>query len=349
MKKYLPFFFGTLVLLAGMLIALRIGGGSIPITWKDILDWMLGRPMNDMHRDVIQTVRLPRILMAALAGAVLSCSGGIYQALLRNPLADPYTLGVAGGATLGAVLALALSETLGRNVYLQSVPVVALAALAGGALTMLLIDLIARRITEGSFLTSSTLILAGVTINMVFASLILLIQYFADYTQVYAMIRWMMGGLDVVGYRDFVLLAPLGILGFALAFRHARDLDLIAVDPVTAASLGVRVEVVRRRLLMSASLMTAAVVALAGPIGFVGLIVPHAARMALGASHRRVIPACLLAGALFLIACDTLAQNILRISGGSAELPVGVITSMLGGPFFLYLLLRRNRAAAPWS
>ncbi len=337
---------GFSMLLAGILVALKIGSGAIEISWGELMRWSVGKSIDPDHSAVLGSVRLPRVLMAAMVGGILACAGTIYQALLRNPLADPYTLGVSGGATFGAVLAIAITAGLGRNAYLQSVPTVSFAALAGAMLAVMFIDRLAR--SWGMFSTSA-LILAGVTLNMVFSSLILLVEYFSDYTQVYKMIRWMMGGLDVIGYRDFILLAPLAFAGWSATLFHARDLDLLAVDPATAASLGVRVARVRWILLLAASLMTGAVVAMAGPIGFVGLIVPHSVRMAAGASHRRVVPLSILVGALFLLACDTLAQNILKQGDLALELPVGVITSLFGGPFFVYLLLKRRDRATTWS
>lgn len=336
-----PWLVGLALLGAGMIFALKIGGGSLHVSWGAIWSWATGGLVEERDAQVLAKVRLPRVIMAVLTGSILASAGVVYQALLRNPLADPYTLGVSGGATFGAVLAITFATTLGWNAYASAIPVISLAALGGAVLAVAAIYLIAR--SWGLFSTS-TLILAGVTLNLVFGSMILLMQYFADYTQVYQMIRWMMGGLDVVGYRDFLVVGPVAAAGFALLIRHMRDLDLISVDPVTAASLGVRVEPVRRRLLAAASLMTGAVVAMTGPVGFVGLIVPHVVRLLTGAGHRRVLPGSMLLGALFLLACDVLAQNLLP----SEELPVGVITSMVGGPFFVYLLLRSRRRGGLW-
>lgn len=340
-RRIAPFLAGLALLFVGMLLALKIGGGSLEISWREIFDWARGATIEDRDAQVLAMVRLPRVLMAVLTGAILASAGVVYQALLRNPLADPYTLGVSGGATFGAVLAISFATALGRNAYAMPIPIISLSALGGAILAITAIYFIAR--SWGLFSTS-TLILAGVTLNLVFGSMILLLQYFADYTQVYEMIRWMMGGLDVVGYHDFLVVGPVAVVGFALLIRHMRDLDLISVDPVTAASLGVRVEPVRRILLISASLMTGAVVAMTGPVGFVGLIVPHVVRLLAGAGHRRVLPASMLLGALFLLACDSLAQNLLS----GEELPVGVVTSMLGGPFFVWLLLRSRRRGGLW-
>lgn len=332
---------GVLVLLFGMLLALRIGGGDFRIPFSEIFVWLLGGTIDDQHEVVLRALRLPRVVMAVIAGGVLASAGAVYQALLRNPLAGPYTLGVSGGATVGAALAITLGGAFGWSSVSAGLPLLAAAALMGAGFAIALIYLIAR---SAAHFSASTIVLAGVTLNLIFGSFLLLLQYIADYTQIYDMIRWMMGGLDVAS-RDYWVIAPISLAGWAVVFASLRELDLIAVDPVSAATLGVRVERVRWRLLLTVSLMTGCVVAYCGPIGFVGLIVPHSVRMTLGASHRIVLPASIIGGGLFLLACDTLAQNLLQ----AQEVPVGIITSMLGGPFFVYLLLRRRGGAEGWG
>ena len=329
------------MLLVAIVLALRIGAGASTITWGELFNWMIGREIDARDAQILTLLRLPRALMAVTAGAILASAGVVYQALLRNPLASPYTLGVSGGATFGAVLTIALSGAFGLPTHLQSLPVISTAALMGAAVAIGLIYALAR--SAGRF-SPSTIILAGVTLNLLFGSLILLLQYLSDFTQVYEMIRWMMGGLDIVGLEVFWPLGALAVAGLGTIGWFARDLDLVAVDPLAAATLGVRVGAVRWGLLLVASLMTGCVLAFCGPIGFIGLIVPHCVRMVLGASHARVLPASIIAGAIFLLACDTAAQNIL----GDEELPVGVITAMLGGPFFLWLLLSRRGGSGVW-
>lgn len=332
---------GIALLLGGMLLGLRIGGGDFQIPFSEIFRWLGGGGIDPQHEVVLRALRLPRVIMAVTAGGVLASAGVVYQALLRNPLAEPYTLGVSGGATVGAALAITLAGTFGWSSLSQGLPLLVAAALMGAGFAIGLIYLIARSAARFS---AATIVLAGVTLNLIFASFLLLLQYIADYTQIYDMIRWMMGGLDVSA-RDHWIVGPISLGGWTVVFASVRALDLIAVDPVSAATLGVRVERVRWRLLLAVSVMTGCVVAYCGPIGFVGLIVPHSVRMALGASHRVVVPASIIAGGLFLLACDTLAQNLLE----AQEVPVGIITSMLGGPFFVYLLLRRRGGAEGWG
>lgn len=329
------------LLIAGIFAGLRVGGGDFTITSREILTWLTGGTIDAQHEVVLRVLRLPRVLMGLVAGGVLASAGVVYQAVLRNPLAEPYTLGVSGGATVGAALAITTAGALGWTSVAQGLPLLAAAALTGAAFAVVLIYLIAS--SAGRF-SASTIILAGVTLNLIFSSFLLLLQYIADYTQIYDMIRWMMGGLDVSS-RDYWIIAPMALAGWAVVFVSVRELDLIAVDPTTAATLGVRVERVRWRLLLVVSLMTGCVVAYAGPIGFVGLIVPHSVRMVLGAPHRRVLPASIVVGGLFLLACDTLAQNLLE----NQEVPVGIITSVIGGPFFVWLLLRRRGGAEGWG
>lgn len=332
---------GLVILLAGMFLGVRIGSGEFSISSSEIIRWLLGREIDAQHQIVLRSLRGPRVLLAVLSGGVLATAGVVYQALLRNPLAGPYTLGVSGGATFGAVLAIALSGGIQQGFAASGLPVVSVSALVGAGFAIGLIYFITRSAQRFS---TSTIVLAGVTLNLIFASLILLLQYLADFTQVYQMIRWMMGGLDI-DFRDYWFLFPVSLLGWGFVLFSLRELDLLAVDPLAAATLGVKVESIRWRLLVVVSLMTGAVVAFIGPIGFVGLIVPHTVRMFVGASHRRVLPISIIAGGLFLMACDTLAQNIL----GTEEIPVGVITSMIGGPFFVFLLLRGKGSASTWG
>jgi iron complex transport system permease protein len=325
---------GLALLAIGALVALRIGQLSMGFTWGEIADWATGRGIDPRRAAALGQVRLPRILMAILAGATLALAGAIFQALLRNPLAEPYTLGVSGGATFGAVLALFLINLRGYPQWATWMTPTTMAALAGAGVSVAIVALLAS--AAGRF-SNGAIVLAGVTLNLIFGAMILLLQHLSDYTQAHLMIRWMMGGLDVVEYREVGFLAAIFFIGAGMAIRSARALDLMAVDPLTAATLGVRVGTARRRLLVMAAMAAGAVAAFAGPIGFVGLIVPHAARMTLGASHERLLPASIVAGGIFLLACDLTSMNAIE-----SGVPIGVITSMLGGPFFVYLLLRRG-------
>ena len=269
---------------------------------------------------------------ALLAGAGLAVSGLGFQTLFRNELAEPYTLGVASGAALGAVLALRLEEA---TAWL-GLPVVALGSFLGAlSATALVVGLSLRRRDT----TTSTLLLAGIAVSLSCSAIILFLQYLADSTQTFRMVRWMMGGLAVVGYREVLWVLPWVLGGAAVLFFLRWDLNLLLMGEELAASRGVDLGRLRLKVLLAASLMIGALVAVAGPIGFVGLMVPHVLRRQVGHDHLFLAPACLLGGGAFLVLCDLVARTLMA----PAELPVGVLTALLGGPFFLWLLIWRSK------
>jgi iron complex transport system permease protein len=273
--------------------------------------------------EILFQVRLPRVLLAMMAGGALSLAGVLFQALLRDALATPYTLGVSAGASLGAVVAICLGSS---SVWPAS--------FAGALITLLLVlGVAAKRRTLSPF----TLLLAGITINSICMALIVFLHNIATLGQSFAITRWLMGGIEVIEYRAMAWLAA-GVLAAVLfSFIKARDWNLLAVGEEWAAIRGVRTS----RLLLAGylvgSFLTGAVTSLTGPIGFVGLIVPHALRMTLGADHRMIVPAAFLLGAAFLGCCDTIS----RLALAPAEVPVGVITALIGGPCFIWILRTR--------
>jgi iron complex transport system permease protein len=281
--------------------------------------------------EILIELRLPRALLAMWTGGALALSGVLFQSLLRNPLATPYTLGISGGASLGAVLAIVLGWTSASGVS-----GVTLAACAGaGAVLILNVVLASNR----GRMSSMSLLLAGVTINSMCGAAILFISNFAGILKSFAVTRWLMGGMDAPEYSTLlwltVVLAP--VCGVVL--WHSREWNLLAVGETWAATRGVSTS----RLLVigciAGSIMTGAVTALTGPIAFVGLIVPHALRMWVGADHRILAPASFLLGAAFVALCDVVSRTILA----PVEIPVGVITALLGGPFFIWMLSSRRR------
>ena len=279
-------------------------------------------------------VRLPRILLAAIVGAALSVSGAGFQAILRNPLADPFLLGVSGGGALGAIAAMLLGLDAGR-LGLFAVP---LFAFAGSLATVLLVFSLAR--TEGR-LPVHSLLLAGVVANAFISAVIMFVLSVSRPERVQGVVFWMMGS---VGSERWTVVAGVGLcvlLAGAALFSLARDFNLISLGEEPAGQLGVAVESTKLWAFVAASLATGAVVSVSGIIGFAGLIVPHLCRLSLGPDHRLLIPASFLAGAIFLILCDTLARTLVA----PAEMPVGVVTALVGGPFFIWLL-RRRRAMA---
>jgi iron complex transport system permease protein len=283
---------------------------------------------------VLWQLRVPRVLLAATAGGALAVAGAAFQALFRNPLATPYTLGVASGAATGAVVAL----LLGVGASVAGLTATSLGALAGAlGITAAVYGLGRGRRT----LPTATLLLAGVTLAFFLSALILLLQYLADFTAAFRILRWLMGEVRIVGYRPLLVVGPLVVAGGGLVLVRRAELNLLLTGEELAAARGVDVERVKRTVFLGTSLAVGAVVSACGPIGFVGLIVPHAVRALLGPDLRRVVPACVPAGAAFLVVCDTVG----RIALAPAELPVGVVTALVGGPVFLAVLLRRRAGA----
>ncbi len=291
----------------------------------------------DVGREIYGSLIVPRLLMGMLAGAALSVTGAMFQALFRNPLASPYTLGVSSGATLGAIISLTITGTA----RLYGFPLTTLAAFLGALAVILLVYLVAH-LRRGQSI--GVLLLAGITINFVCSALLVLSMYFLGQHDLSQAVRWMMGRVQADdGMRSVIDAAIVTMIAMGVAVYLHRDLDLLMMGETIAAGRGVNVPRARRWIYFSASLLTAGIIAQCGPIGFVGLMMPHIVRHFVGSSHRHVIPACALAGAAFLPISDAVARNILFwIDGQSRQLPVGVLTSLIGGAFFLGLLLRRR-------
>jgi iron complex transport system permease protein len=278
--------------------------------------------------DIVLRVRLPRALLAALVGASLASAGTLFQALLRNPLADPYVLGVSGGAALGGIAALSAGGALGLG-YAAVPP----ASFAGALATLLLLFAVAG---GGGRLSPTTLLLTGVVFNAVASAAIVFLASSAGLTEGASIFLWLIGNLSEGRFEVAGLVAGFLLAGLGCTLPFARALDLLALGEEPAAQLGVPVEAVKRLVLVATSLMVGAAVAVSGLIGFVGLIIPHLLRLALGPDHRVLLPASALGGAAFLVLCDTAARTVL----GGRELPVGAITALAGGPLFLVLLRR---------
>lgn len=286
------------------------------------------------RQEILWRIRVPRVCLGLAAGAALAASGMAFQAMFRNALATPYTLGVSSGASLGAALYMRAQLRLDT----AGIDGVSLAALAGAVLSTMLVYGLTR--LRRAFSTA-TLLLAGVATSFSFTSLILLTQYTSDVTTSFRVGRWLMGGLEVVGFEPVWQVLPFAVVGLVAVTVLAREMDLLLVGEDLAATRGVPVEHVKRLLFFAVSLMVGGVTAVCGPIGFVGLIVPHIGRLLVGGHHRFLAPFSILGGAAFLVTCDTVA----RVAIAPVEVPVGSITALVGGPFFLTLLLwgRANR------
>lgn len=305
--------------------------GSTPISLRRVFDPAI--PFRDnVDAQIFFIARLPRTLAGALVGAMLASAGVVFQGLLRNPLATPFTLGVSAGAALGAMV----SITFGWSFAWAGISAAAAASFAGSLIAVAIVYALARARHSG--MSTNVLLLAGVTMNAFFSALILFVQYFADYAETFRILRWLMGDLDVSSYEPIVTALPLVALSFGVFAWLARPLNLLSLGPESAGTHGLDVRRAQRAAFLSGSLATGAAVSVGGPVGFVGIIIPHLVRLMVGADHRIVLPASALFGAAFLIGCDVVARTILA----PIELPVGVITALIGGPFFLWLLVRKR-------
>jgi iron complex transport system permease protein len=322
----------TLALIAISLLALAMGPSSVGL--GEVVDLLLGGSGDPASRDIVLGIRLPRVILGLLVGAALATAGAIFQALLRNPLADPFVLGVSGGAALAAIAVLALGAWIGFSTRMLP-----MAAFAGGLLTTALL----YWVSGGPGRSGPTgLLLTGVVFNAFASAGIVFLASIAGFFDGSRIFLWLIGHLSAVEIDAAGMVAVSVGIGLSVACVLSRSLNLIALGDESAAQLGVPVQSHRRWLLLSTSLMVGAAVAVSGLIGFVGLIVPHALRLVIGSDHRLLIPSAALTGAGFLVLSDTLARTVLD----GRELPVGAVTALVGGPLFIYLL-RRSQTHGP--
>lgn len=309
--------------LAALLIAPLIGGNGVTI--HTLLHPQPGHPATTILWDI----RLPRACLGWIAGAGLAAAGMAFQAMFRNALATPFTLGVSSGASLGAAVGIHLGGTAAW-MGLSGIRV-------GAILGALLAIAIVYGLTQWRKTCSTgTMLLAGVAVNFFFSSMILLIQYSADFYDTFRILRWLMGGLQMVGFEAAIQTLPFVAAGSLLLAALVGELNLLTVGEALAISRGVSVKRIKTTLFLAISAMVGVVVSICGPVGFVGLMCPHICRLIVGPDHRHLLPATLLFGGGFLVACDTVARTLFA----PTELPVGIFTSFLGGPFFLWLLLK---------
>jgi iron complex transport system permease protein len=322
----------SLLLILVILLSVTMGSVKIPPlrSIRILLQSVLGLTGagNETERAIILSLRLPRAILAGLVGAGLSVSGTTFQALLRNPLADPYILGISSGSAVGAILAILLG--LGTSSF--GLP---LASFLGALLTIWVVFYFGRQ--DGK-IHPNTLLLAGVITGSFLSALIMFFLSVSQREELHTIIFWLMGDFSFSNARAILIISPYILLGVSLLYLRSRHLNLILSGEENAVQLGVEVEKLKLISYLSASLITAASVSVCGLIGFVGLIIPHSVRLIFGPDHRLLIPCVALLGASFLIASDTFARTLLA----PVELPVGVITAAFGGPFFVYLLRTRK-------
>lgn len=320
-----------------ILFATTIGSAEIPFatSFKIFLSKMpfLGveQTWPDSSEIIVWDIRFPRALLAGIVGAALSLAGASYQGLFRNPLADPYLIGVTQGAALGAVIAFLLPISIG-SVAFGTVPIF---AFIGALVSVLIVYSIAR---SGGTLPTTTLILAGVALGAFLSAIVsYLITVSGD--KIHSVVFWLMGSFSLTSWDEVQIALPIVLIGIIVILLNSRALNLIQLGEEQAQQLGVDVEKLKIILLIAATLVTAVAVSFVGIIGFVGIIIPHAVRLMFGADHRFLLPISVLVGAIFLIIADIVARTIMA----PTEIPIGVITAFCGAPFFLYLLRKRMR------
>ena len=331
----IPIIIAIVIVSLGIIIAsLMIGTETLSMSraWSE---YQSGRPLSETPTlSVLIHQRLPRTLAALLVGSGLALVGCSFQALLRNPLATPYTLGIASSGAFGAWTATILIEAYGISASYFGIPTIQSLAFIFALLDVLIVYFIAVRRGRTS---PAVLLLAGVTMGMLANSGILLMRYLADPERVVMMDRWLMGGVDILGFEPVYVLLIGVVPCMIILMAQAGKFDQLGFGAEMATGRGVNVPGLITTTFLLGSLMSAIIVSKVGPIGFVGLIVPHAVRSITGSRHRLLMPVSVLAGGAFLCCCDIVARKILP-----GETPIGIITTLLGGPFFLYLLMRRR-------
>jgi iron complex transport system permease protein len=328
----------ALAALASVLFAIALTAlfvGSAGLSPAAVARALTGRAeASSVEAIVTLSLRLPRVAVAMLSGAALAVAGVGFQALTRNPLAEPSVLGVSSGAAFGVVLA----QIMGFETGLVAALGVAVFAFAGALLAAAIVYLVA---TAPGGLGVQTLLLAGVIVGIFFSAAITVIISVVDFNRLSGVIHWLLGNLAPIPATSLALFTALAAGGVWLILRHARELNLLALGEEAARQLGVDAERLKRRVFLASALLTGTVVAFTGPIGFVGLVVPHVLRALVGQDNRLLVPTSAVAGATFLLAADTLARNVVA----PAELSVGVITAFCGAPFFVWVLRARNQPA----
>lgn len=329
----------VLLVLLAVLIAACIAGaafGAVPVPASEVVG-AVGAVLSGAHltpdQSLLVDLRFPRVALAALVGACLAAGGVLYQALFRNALADPYVLGVSSGAGLGAAIAFAIAGAGAAVIWAPP-----LAAFVGATLTILLV---ASLSTRRGVLQSVSLLLAGVAVSYTLAALTSFVLVVRR-EQMSRIVFWMMGGLQGASWEQVGIVGVMLVVGLAVPYAFARELNIMLLGDERAGELGVDVERVKRIILGAASLVVSAAVSVSGLIGFVGLMTPHAARLVLGPDHRLLLPASVLSGAIVMVLADLLARVVIA----PVELPVGIVTALAGGPVFVWLLIRSRRGVS---
>lgn len=337
-------FFIILVALFSVAVVLSISLGVIAIPLREILT-LFSSDIETSHRLIVVELRLPRTILTMSIGALLACSGAAMQGLFRNPLADPSLIGVTAGASLGASLAIFFGLSL--NVLSDAAPSSMLSATTVGACVGGIISVLFtyRLATKGSATSVVTMLLAGIALTAFVGGITSLLAFFSDNETLRKLNLWRMGSLEGAGFVDAGVAFVAALICCWVLYKHANTLNAFLLGESEARHLGIRVEHAKRIFILTVAIATGLSVALAGTIAFIGLIVPHILRIFVGPDHRLLIPACALGGSILLLTADTLA----RLAMAPTELPVGLLTSLIGAPFFIVLLMRQQRTRQLWS
>lgn len=338
LRKFLIF----LISLFGLIVTFAATFGAANVTFLDSIKVMsskiplINKFIDTSHIDsshilIVLKLRLPRIILSSLVGASLSVVGTALQGMFKNPMADPYVLGISSGASFGATVAI----VLGLDTLFLGSSAITLFAFIGAIVTMLLVYSVSR---VGTRVPVTLLLLAGIAISFMLSSLVSIIMVF-NRDQLENIMFWIMGSVSAASWQQVLILSPVFLICTVILLSFSRHLNIMSTGEETAISLGVNVERVKKILIIASSLLVATAVSVSGVIGFVGLIIPHTVRLFIGSDHRDVMPYSIVCGAIFLVVCDTFARSIVP----PMEIPVGAITSVLGAPYFLYFLYKNKK------
>ena len=327
---------GILVILLPVVALLSLTVGTVSISWVEALSAVFGNSSSTQIDTILFDIRLPRILLAIFVGAVLASTGAVMQGLFRNPLADPSLIGVSSGASVGASIMIVTAGGAIQGGALVGLSLVSIGAFVGGFTATLLVY---RLATSGLGTSVTTMLLAGIAIGALAGALNSLLSYFSDNDMLRQISLWQMGNLSGASWLKVFIMGVVAVLLMSLFPRDSKALNALLLGESEARHLGINVQRVKRRLIVLTALGVGVSVAVAGLVGFVGLIMPHIIRLMIGPDHRWLIPASGLAGAVLLVIADSLARVVVT----PAELPTGILTAILGAPFFVVLLLQQRK------
>lgn len=319
--------------IAIVFIAMLFGSEVLrPIdTLASLISFIRGRSVSETGLTILFNLRLPRILLALVVGGSLAVTGGIFQTILKNPLADPYLLGISSGAALGVII----SIFSGININIYGFTSTTFMAFTGALLILFIVYRLSR---VNNKISPQTMLMMGVMVNAVIFAIIMFLTSVVNANQMFKIFFWLLGYLSSPDYVSLTVISLLSLAGMVIILYHARLLNVLTLDDDTAQSLGINLESVRRRIFIAGALLITAGVSVCGPIGFIGIMVPHAVRLLIGNDYRLTIPVSFVGGGILLMAADAIARSIIS----PAEIPVGIITSLAGAPFFIYLMRRKR-------